>query len=351
MAAVRFPDNARAGKPRVGRVANRPAFRYNAPAMPDLSVNLAGLKLANPTMTCSGTCGYAFEYADFSNLGALGAFVTKSITREERPGNEPTRIVEVRAGMLNAIGLANVGLDRFLREKVPLLQEMPCPIIVNVAGHSFGDYTETCAAMDALACVRGVELNVSCPNVKDGLTFGTHPGRLKELTRAVKNVLPHKPLIVKLSPNVEDVTATARAAIEGGADMLSMVNTFTAMAIDIYNRRPRLANVTGGLSGPAIKPIALHLVSRVYRTVAKAAGVPIIGMGGIQYWQDAVEFLLAGASAVAVGTALFVDPATPEKICQGLATYMEKMKFERLSDLVGALHLPGDAPPPPTPYP
>jgi dihydroorotate dehydrogenase (NAD+) catalytic subunit len=308
------------------------------------------MKLKNPTLTCSGTCGYAFEYADFMDLSKLGAFVTKSITREERPGNEPTRIVETRAGMLNAIGLANVGLDRFFNEKVPQLKKMPCPVIVNVAGHSFDDYTETCAAMDSLDCIVGVELNVSCPNVKDGLTFGTHPGRLKEITREVKKVLPHKPLIVKLSPNVEDITATAKGAIDGGADILSLVNTFTAMAVDIYKRRPRLANVTGGLSGPAIKPIALHLVSRVYRNVAKSAGVPIIGMGGVQTWQDAVEFILSGASAVAIGTALFVDPATPNKICDGLSQYMQKMKIDRLSDLVGTLQMPGDQPVT-TPYP
>lgn len=318
--------------------------------MPDLSVNLAGLKLSNPTLTCSGTCGYAFEYADFMDLSRLGAFVTKSITLEERAGNEPARIVETRGGMLNAIGLANVGLKRFLAEKVPQLRKMPCPVIVNVAGHSFDDYTETCGAMDALDCVAGVELNVSCPNVKDGLTFGTHPGRLKELTAQVKKVLPHKALIVKLSPNVEDVTVAARAAIEGGAEMLSLVNTFTAMSVDIWKRRPRLANVTGGLSGPAIKPIAVHMVSRVYRNVAKGAGVPIIGMGGVQTWQDAVEFLLAGASAVAIGTALFVDPATPNKVSQGLDEFLLKMKIDRLSDLVGALELPGDEPRM-TPYP
>jgi dihydroorotate dehydrogenase (NAD+) catalytic subunit len=316
----------------------------------DLSINLAGLRLSNPTMTCSGTCGYAFEYADFMDLSKLGAFVTKSITREERPGNEPARIVEVRAGMLNAIGLANVGLDRFLSEKVPQLRKMPCPAIVNVAGHSFDDYTETCAAMDSLDCVAAVELNVSCPNVKDGLTFGTHPGRLRELTAEVKKVLPHKPLIVKLSPNVEDITLTAKAAIDGGAQVLSLVNTFTAMSIDIYKKRPRLANVTGGLSGPAIKPIALHLVSRVYRNVARSAGVPIIGMGGIQYWSDAIEFILAGASAVGIGTALFIDPATPIKICQGIDQYLQKQGIERLSDLIGALQLPGDEPRK-TPYP
>src|SRR3954471_58574 len=303
------------------------------------------MKLKNPTLTCSGTCGYTFEYADFMDLSKLGAFVTKSVTREERPGNEPTRIVEVRAGMLNAIGLANVGLDRFLKEKVPLLEKMPCPVIVNVAGHSFDDYTETCAAMNSLTCVVGVELNVSCPNVKDGLTFGTHPGRLRELTFEVKKALPKKPLIVKLSPNVEDITLTAKAAVEGGAQMLSLVNTFTAMSVDIWKKRPRLANVTGGLSGPAIKPIALHLVSRVYRNVARSAGVPIIGMGGIQYWQDAVEFLLAGSSAVGIGTALFVDPNTGVSICGGVEKYLEKIKVDRLSDLVGALQLPGDQAP------
>jgi dihydroorotate dehydrogenase (NAD+) catalytic subunit len=318
--------------------------------VPDLSVNIAGLKLANPTMTCSGTCGYAFEYADFMDLSKLGAFVTKSITREERKGNEPARIVEVRAGMLNAIGLANVGLERFLSEKVPQLQKMPCPVIVNVAGHSYDDYTETCAAMAGIDCVQAVELNVSCPNVKDGLTFGTHPGRLKEITAAVKKALPNKPLIVKLSPNVEDITVTARAAVDGGADVLSLVNTFTAMSVDIWKRRPRLANVTGGLSGPAIKPIAVHMVSRVYRQVAKHAGVPIIGMGGIQYWQDAVEFILAGATGLGIGTALFVDPATPNKICDGLVQYMEKVGVNKLSDLIGALEMPGDEPKK-TPYP
>jgi len=252
--------------------------------------------------------------------------------------------------MLNAIGLANVGLDRFLNEKLPQLAKMPCPVIVNVAGHSFDDYTETCAAMNGLDEVAGVELNVSCPNVKDGLTFGTHPGRLKELTAEVKKVLSKKLLIVKLSPNVEDITLTARAAVEGGADVLSLVNTFTAMAIDIHKRRPRLANVTGGLSGPAIKPIALHLVSRVYRTVTKDTGTPIVGMGGVQNWIDAMEFILAGSTAVAIGTALFVDPATPNKVSLGLREYLMEKKIERLSDLVGSLEMPGDEPRK-TPYP
>ena len=310
--------------------------------MPDLSADLAGLRLARPTLTCSGTCGYAFEYADFTDLSRLGAFVTKSITRHERAGNEPHRVVETRAGMLNAIGLANVGLDRFVVEKVPLLERMPCPVIVNVAGHSTPDYVETVAGVAGVACVAAVELNVSCPNVADGLTFGTHPGRLRELVREVKAVMPSKPLLVKLSPNVEDITATAAAAVDGGADVLSLVNTFTAMAVDVNTRRPRLANVTGGLSGPAVKPIALHLVSRVYRNVARHSRTPIVGMGGVQSWQDAAEFVLAGASAVAVGTALFVDPATPERIADGLDAWLAKNGVARLADLVGALELPGD---------
>lgn len=305
----------------------------------DLSVVLAGLRLKYPTLTCSGTCGYANEYAGLLNYAQLGAFVTKSVTRHPRKGNNPTRIVETRSGMLNAIGLANVGLERFLTEKIPLISELPCPVIVNVAGHSLEDYVDTCAPMNEQAAVAGVELNVSCPNVKDGLTFGTDPVRLKEVTRSVKKVLPSKPLIVKLSPNVEDITATARAAVEGGAEVLSLVNTFTAMAVDLRTRRPRLANITGGLSGPAIKPIAVHMVSRVYRFVAKQAGVPIIGMGGIQCWQDAAEFILAGASAVAVGTALFSNPGTPNAINDGLAEYAKQQKVASLRELVGALQI------------
>ena len=307
--------------------------------MPDLSVNLAGLRLANPTVTCSGTCGYAAEYAGMLDYATLGAFVTKSITRHERPGNAPQRVVETVGGMLNAIGLANVGLDRFLTEKLPVIATLPCPVIVNVAGHSTDDYVETCAAMNDRRELAGVELNVSCPNVKDGLTFGTDPVRLKELTRQVKNVLPNKPLIVKLSPNVGDIVQTARGAIEGGADVLSLVNTFTAMAVDVWKRRPRLANVTGGLSGPAVKPIALHLVSRVYREIAKSTGTPLIGMGGVRTWQDAAEFVLVGASAVSVGTALFVDPATPNHIASGLVDYLSKLGVDRLSDLVGTLEM------------
>lgn len=311
----------------------------NSPFEVDLSIDLAGVKLANPTMTCSGTSGYAMEYADFMDLSRLGAFVTKSITKLERPGNEPVRVVETHGGIINAIGLANVGLQRFLTEKVPLLRTMPCPVIVNVAGHSLDDYVQTCAALDDLDCCFAIELNVSCPNVADGLVFGTDPVRLRGLVLEVKKVLRHKKLIVKLSPNVQDITQTARAAVDGGADVLSLVNTITAMAVDIWKKRPRIANVTGGLSGPAIRPIAVHLVSRVYREVAKDANVPIIGMGGVQSWQDTVEFILAGASAVAVGTALFGDPSTPNRIVDGLTGYLRKLKVARLADLIGALEL------------
>ena len=308
----------------------------------DLSADLAGLRIDNPTMTCSGTCGYGPEYADFMDLSRLGCFVTKSITAEERPGNPPSRIVETRGGMLNAIGLANVGLERFKTEMLPLIERMPCPVVVNVAGHATDDYVRVVGEMNALAAVRGVELNVSCPNVKDGLTFGTNPDLLRDLTRACKDALPDKPLMVKLSPNVPDIAVTAAAACDGGADVLTLVNTFTAMTVDVNKRAPRLANVTGGLSGPAIKPIALHLVSRVYRQVTRDRGVPIVGMGGVQTWMDAAEFVLCGASAVAVGTALFVDPATPNQISEGLADYCRRQGVSKLVDLVGALELPGD---------
>ena len=313
-------------------------------AVPSLAVDLAGLALANPMMTASGTCGYAYEYGDFVDLSRLGAFVTKSITAEPRKGNEAHRIVETRGGMLNAIGLANVGLDVFLAEKLPDLAQMRQTgprIIVNVAGHSIDDYVATAGRIAAEDVVDAIELNVSCPNVADGLTFGTDAALLETLVRQVRQAVRSScKLIVKLSPNAGDVPATARAAIAGGADMLSMINTFTALAIDIETRRPRLAHGTGGLSGPAIRPLAVHLVSRVYREVARDAGVPIIGMGGTQYWQDAVEFLLAGASGLAVGTALFVDPATPVTIMQGLTSYLARHGCSSVTDIIGALEMP-----------
>ncbi len=303
----------------------------------DLSVDLAGIRLANPVMTCSGTSGYGPEYADVLDLRALGAFVTKSVTVEPRKGNAPQRIVETTGGMLNAIGLANVGLRRFIDEKVPFLRELGVPAIVNVAGHKLEDYLAVCRALDAIDCVAGLELNVSCPNVADGLEFGTAPARLRQLVSAVRAEVRRAKLIVKLSPNVTDIVTMASAAIDGGADILSLINTLAGMAINAETQRPMLANTSGGLSGPAIKPVALLMVHRVYTRVAKAAGVPIIGMGGIATWRDAVEFMLAGASAVGVGTAMFVNAGVVSDILAGLRDYLERKGVSRASDLVGAL--------------
>jgi len=306
--------------------------------MADLSVDIAGVRLANPLMTASGTCGYADEYAGLVDLTRLGAFVTKSITREPRAGNEYPRVVETRAGMLNAIGLANIGLEAFLAEKVPLLETLGVPVFVNVAGTRIDDYVAVAERLDAVPAVRGVELNISCPNVREGgIQFGVNPQLTVEITAAVRAVCRRTILIVKLSPNVTDVAAIAAAAVDSGADALSLINTFTATAIDIEARRPILANRTGGLSGPAIRPIAVHMVRRVYTEVARPAGVPVIGMGGIQFAHDAVEFLLAGATALAVGTALFVDPACLPAIRDGIAAWLDRHGHERITDIVGAL--------------
>lgn len=312
----------------------------------DLSVDLAGLTLANPMMTASGTCGYAYEYADLVDLSGFGAFVTKSISAEVREGNAPDRIVETRAGMLNAIGLANVGLEVFLAEKLPQLRELRRSgprIFVNVVGHTIDDYVRTAGAIANEEGVDAIELNVSCPNVADGLVFGTDPDLLRRLVIEVRKAMVDRcKLIVKLSPNVGDITTTAGAAVDGGADILSMINTYTAMSVDVHTRRPRLANGTGGLSGPAIRPLAVYLVHRVYRGVARDADVPIIGMGGIQYWQDAVEFLLAGASALAIGTSLFVDPATPMTVLDGVREYLDEQGISAIGDLTGNLEFPDD---------
>ena len=305
---------------------------------PDLSVDIAGVKLANPLMTASGTCGYADEYADFVDLRELGAFVAKSITVAPRVGNEYPRVVETRAGMLNSIGLANVGLEAFLTEKVPQLEAMGLPVFVNVAGTTEEDYLTVAEALEGVKVVRGVELNISCPNVKaGGIQFGVDPRQVGKITSALRGVCRKNILIVKLSPNVTDITATARAAVEGGADALSLINTFTAMAIDVERRRPILGNRTGGLSGPAIRPIAVYMVHRVYSQVAKAAGVPIIGMGGIQYAHDALEFLLAGATGLAVGTAMFVDPACVASIKNGIADYLHRHGHRTVREIIGEL--------------
>ena len=304
----------------------------------DLSVDIAGVRLASPLMTASGTCGYADEYADFVDLTQLGAFVTKSITREPRQGNDYQRIVETRAGMLNAIGLANVGLDAFLADKVPLLEKLGVPVFVNVAGTTIEDYVAVASALDDVKVVRGVELNISCPNVKaGGIQFGTDPAQAAQITGELRKVCRNNILIVKLSPNVTDIAAIAAAAVDAGADALSMINTFTAMAIDVQTRRPVLANVTGGLSGPAIRPIAVYMVRRVYTEVARAAGVPIIAMGGIQYARDALEFVLAGATGLAVGTALFVDPGCLTAIRDGIADYLARHGHGAITEIIGTL--------------
>ncbi len=305
---------------------------------PDMSVSIGRLTLRNPVITLSGTCGYGDEYAPFADLSALGAFTTKSVTLEERKGNPPPRIVETPAGMLNAIGLANVGLERFVTEKLPVLAGLGVPAIVNVAGHCIEDYLAVCARLDPLEAVAGLELNVSCPNVADGLVFGSDPAALGNLVRKVREVVRRSVLVVKLSPNVTDITATARAAIDAGADALSLVNTFVGMAIDVEKCRPVLANVTGGLSGPAIRPLALHMLHRVYREVAGPAGVPLIGMGGITDWQDAVAFMLAGATAVGIGTVLFVDPGVPVRVLEGMEDYLRRHGLASARELTGRLN-------------
>ena len=306
----------------------------------NLSVDIAGVKLENPLMTASGTCGYADEYSDFVDLKSLGAFVTKSISVAPREGNPYPRVIETRAGMMNAIGLANVGLEAFINEKVPQLEELGLPVFVNVAGTTIDDYVQVAQALESVDIVKGCELNISCPNVKaGGIQFGVDPDSAKNITAALREVCNKNKLIVKLSPNVTDITEMAQAVVEGGADAISMINTFTAMAIDIEKRKPILANVTGGLSGPAIRPIAIHMVHKVYTKVAKPAGIPIIGMGGIQYASDAIEFLLAGATGLALGTSLFVDPRCIVEIRRGIADYLQRHNFSDINQIIGALEL------------
>jgi dihydroorotate dehydrogenase (NAD+) catalytic subunit len=303
----------------------------------DISVDFAGLKLANPVFTASGTCGYADELADFMDMSLLGGFITKSITPRPRKGNPTPRIVETDAGMLNAIGLANIGQETFVREKLPLLQKLSAAVFVNVAGETIEDYVVVIKRLAAEQSIAGFELNISCPNVKKGgITFGTDPQQVREITVAAKQAAGDKVLMVKLSPAVTDISLTAKAAVDGGADALSLVNTFTAMVIDIEQQKPVLANRTGGLSGPAIKPIAVYLVNKVYNEVAKDAGIPILGLGGITTASDAVEFILAGASAVSIGTATFIDPACTVRIVEGIRDYCKRKQVSQISELVGA---------------
>jgi len=305
-----------------------------------LEVLIGDVRLRTPVLTASGTCGYGPEYVDLIDYRRLGGFTTKSVTVNERRGNDPQRIAEVTGGMLNAIGLANVGLKRFIAEKLPFIRSMQTAVLVNVAGYKTEDYVDVCAALDEQDGIAGLELNVSCPNVSDGLMFGTSATLLRKLVEVVRQAVRRKLLVVKLSPNVTDIADLARAAIDGGAQALSLINTYVGLGIDSKTWKPQLANTTGGLSGPAIKPLALFNVHRVYREVTSKCGVPIIGMGGIASTQDAVEFMLAGASAVAVGTALFVDPSLPIKIADGLASYASERGLRTIGELTGKLRLP-----------
>lgn len=304
----------------------------------DISVDFAGIRLANPVFTASGTFGYSDEMADFVDVNSLGGFITKSITLKPRKGHATPRIVETDSGMLNAIGLANIGLDAFVEEKLPILEKLSCAVFVNVAGETINEYVAVAQRLAPEKAIAGFELNISCPNVeKGGISFGKEPEQVTEITSAMKKAAGEKVLMVKLSPVVTDISAIARAAAEAGADALSLVNTFTAMVIDIESRRPVLANKTGGLSGPAIKPIAVYLVNKVYNEVAKDRGIPILGMGGIRTASDAIEFITAGATAVAVGTANFVEPGCAAKIIEGIKKYCIRNNIANIKELVGSL--------------
>ena len=306
----------------------------------DISVDFAGLKLSNPVFTVSGTCGYADELGDFMDVNCLGGFITKSITLKPRKGNATPRIVETDSGMLNAIGLANVGLEKFIDEKLPVLEKFSPAVFVNVAGETIEEYVAVTERLSSAGAIAGFELNISCPNVaKGGISFGRDPEHVMEITAAVKKAAGDKVLMVKLSPNVTDIGVIASAAVDAGADALSLVNTFTAMVIDIETRRPVLANRTGGLSGPAIKPIAVYLVNKVYNDVAKERGVPILGLGGIRTASDAIEFILAGASAVGIGTANFIEPDCAAKIIEGIEKYCTAHNVSHINELVGSLEV------------
>ena len=300
---------------------------------PDLRVNIGSLKLANPVMTASGTFGYAREFENLMNLHRLGAVIVKGISLHPRSGNPPPRIVETSCGMLNAIGLQNVGVDRFITEKMPYLANLKVPVIVNILGDSLAEYQEITKRLRGVAGVAGVEVNISCPNVKKGgVAFGTDPKMAAAVTTAVKDKAD-VPVMVKLSPNVSDITVIAKAVEDGGADSVSLINTLIGMAIDLKTKKPALANVIGGLSGPAIKPVALRMVYQVANTVS----IPVIGVGGIESTEDALEFLLAGATAVQIGTANFINPRVSEEIVEGIGKYVETEKLKSVRSLIGGL--------------
>lgn len=298
----------------------------------NLKVNLGKLKLKNPVITASGTFGYGMEYSEFVNLNNLGAVVTKGISLKPMRGNPIPRICETPCGMLNAIGLQNVGLKGFTEQQLPYLKQFNTKIIANIFGNSIDEYTKLAQKLES-AGVDAIELNVSCPNVKkSGIIFGTDPKVFKELIINVRRKT-NLPLITKLSPNVADIRKFAKIAEDAGSDIISLINTITGMSIDIKTRQPRLANITGGLSGPAIKPIAVRMVWECYKTV----NIPIIGMGGIISAEDALEFILAGASAVAVGTGNFINPRATMDILKGIKSFMSAERIRYIKILIGAV--------------
>ena len=302
--------------------------------MADLSVNLCGVKLKNPVIAASGTFGFGREFDELYDIGSLGGVSTKGLTLEPRAGNPTPRIAEARGVILNAVGLQNPGVGHFIENDLAWLKGKGTAVIANVAGKTLEDYAGICARLDGL--VDMIELNISCPNVKSGgMAFGIRPESVEEVTRAAKSALSATPLMVKLSPNAEDIRANARAAERGGADALSLVNTFTGLAIDIERRKPILANVTGGVSGAGIRPIAVRMVYEA----AHAVQIPVVGMGGITCAEDAVEFLMAGAVAVQVGTANFTDPYACPKIIEGLGGWCDAHGVKRAAELTGALRL------------
>lgn len=303
--------------------------------MDKLNIQIGNLNLKNPVMTASGTFGYGKEYSDFIDLGKLGGICVKGTTLYDRQGNAYPRMAETPSGMLNAVGLQNKGVDYFVSHIYPEIKDFDTNIIVNVSGSTIEDYAECAARLSDLDKVPGIELNISCPNVKEGgMAFGTSACSAADVVKAVRKVY-NKTLIVKLSPNVTDITEIAKAAEGEGADSLSLINTLLGMAIDINRRKPVLSTVTGGLSGPCVKPVALRMVWQTYNAVK----IPIIGMGGIASWQDAVEFILAGSSAIQIGTYNFIDPTISEKVVDGIQGYLDQHNISHIKELIGALDI------------
>ena len=301
--------------------------------MVDLSTEFAGIKLKNPVITASGTFGYGEEFRDLIDLNRLGGLVVKGLSVSPMPGAGPPRLHETASGMLNAIGLQNVGVERFVSEKLPSLRRYDTAIFANVFGQSTEEYVRVVEVLNRAEGLAGYEINISCPNVKKGgIVYGSDPAATYEVVKAIKQVAS-RPVIVKLSPNVTDIVVIARAAEDAGADALSLINTLLGMSIDAETARPRLGNLTGGLSGPAIKPVALRMVYQV----ARAVKVPVIGIGGIRTAEDALEFLIAGARAIEIGTANFLDPAAAVKIIDGLNAFCRRKGIQRLETVVGSL--------------